>query len=377
MRWSAFALLMPMALCGAGCSSTIAAQRPLSDETLAEVNQAIEGRVARAELVEKQPRAVEVKEARVGRDTTVWLEQSGKGEALPRSVPTAALQRITVKQGDVGALEGLGIGFLAGAAAGFVVGAIFGATVSPNLFGGCPSVGCSLVFGGYAALVAGPPTAILFGLPIGGLTGHRTIIDFGAPESRANEKPGPATSAPGAVGSATPHYALADGHWFFGAGLSALGGAQGAGPGLSIETDYQMLQWGLRAEALWARNTTNTTNPIVTGVSVLGTGVFGSSPTGPYLGAGLGYLRQTGGSTDVGTSAPGDGVAAMAEAGILFFRDRSWGRAVWSLRLTVPLFAGSPPMPLCKTPPNCGPGPYYGGGTTAFVFGSVSLRILL
>ena len=371
------ALTLLMALFGAACSTTIAAQRPLSDARVAEVNQAIEGRVASAELVEKKPTAVEVKEAKVGRDTTVWLEQSGKSEPRQRSVPTAALRRITVKQGDLGALEGLEIGFLTGAAAGFLVGGIFGATVPVGMLGGCPSIVCSLIFGGLVALVAGPSAAVMFGLPIGALTGHRTIIDFGGPEYGASATPGPAVSTPSAIASARSHYALADGHWFFGAGVSALGGAQGGGPGFSLEANYQALQWGLRAEALGARNTTNATNPAVTGVSVLGTSVFGSSPTGPYLGAGLGYLRETGGSTDVGTSAPGEGVAAMGEAGILFFRDRSWGRAAWALRMTVPLFAGSPPVFLCKTPPKCGGGPFYGGGTTAFPFGSLSLRILL
>ena len=378
---SIFKSAMLLALAATGCATTIAAQSPLSTEAVALVNQAVEGRVVSVEFVEQheraatqRPRNIEVKAAEVGRDTTEWIEHSSNGEARRRSVPTAALRRITVRDGKVGALEGLGIGLLAGAVAGGIAGGIIGANSHVGEFG-CPGIGCSIYYGSIGALAIGAHAALLLGLPIGALAGHRTtiVLEPGAPRS----EPAVEAPKPGASSTARARYAEEDGHWFFGVGASELASPQGAGPGFSLEADYQALHWGVRGEALEAVQTTNSTNPKVTGASVLGTHVFGDSDTGPYLGAGLGYLRQTGGSTDTGTSAAGDGAAAMAEAGILFWRDRIWGRAVWALRLTVPLFSGRPPVLVCATPPNCGGGPYFGGGRTSFPFASLSLRVLL
>jgi hypothetical protein len=381
---------MLMALFGTGCATTIAAHSPLSTAAVAQVNQAIQGREVRAEFVEEHELAslkpglklIEVKEAKIGRDVTEWLEESGSGEARQRSLTTAALRRITVRERGRGALEGLGIGFLTGAILGGLAGAISAASMSPGNIGGCPSIGCSLAFGGVGALVAGASVALL-GSPIGALIGHRTTIDFDAPEPGApsvSAKPGAAVSGPpigepkpGASSIAPAWYADGDRHWFFGAGASFLGDSQGAGPGFSLEVEYQALHWGVRAEALRATQPTSSTNPTVTGASVLGTRMFGSSATGPYLGVGFGYLRETGGTTDGGPTAPGHGAAAMAEAGIFFWRGRTWGRASWALRLTVPLFSESLPVVVCTTPVNCS----IGGGRTSFAFGSLALRVQL
>src|SRR5947207_2888018 len=99
--------LMLVAVFGMGCATTIAARHPLSTAAVAEVNQAIERREASAELVEElQPlKRVEVKDAEIGRLTTEWIEKSDGGEARKRSLPTAALRRITVRERDVGGLE--------------------------------------------------------------------------------------------------------------------------------------------------------------------------------------------------------------------------------------------------------------------------------
>lgn len=97
--------------------------------------------------------------------------------------------------------------------------------------------------------------------------------------------------------------------------------------------------------------------------------MFGESETGPYLGAGLGYLIETGESQSPTPSAHGRGVAAAAETGVLFLRDRTQGRIALGLRLTVPLFAEGTPVPSSL---------YQAGPSSpSFPFLSLSLRFLL
>jgi hypothetical protein len=168
-----------------------------------------------------------------------------------------------------------------------------------------------------------------------------------------------------------------NGHWFLGAGGSLLVYQQdGGGPGFSLEAQYQALHWGMGVSAFQGTlghgscpGCPSYDDAKVTSALALGTRVFGDGGVGPYLGAGAGYLRETGGSP-VGPTTPGAGAAALAEAGVLLWRNRSWGRAALALRATVPLFAERPPVYTCPTCPRS-------GGSPSFTFGSLSLRIFL
>jgi hypothetical protein len=177
-----------------GCSTTIAAHRPLSDPALAEVNQSIEGRAARVVLgegpeqnadVRRARRSVmreaslDIKEVQVERDTTRWLELRPRAESewRPTEAPTASLKSITVQNRARGAGEAFLIGFVGGAVvSGFAAGVAAGGA-SPGEISGCPSFGCSLEFGAVVGL-AGGLVAGLLALPIGALIGHTTTIQF-------------------------------------------------------------------------------------------------------------------------------------------------------------------------------------------------------
>ncbi len=176
--------------------------------------------------------------------------------------------------------------------------------------------------------------------------------------------------------SAPPDFHLTpsdrDGHWFLGASATMVAENDGAGPGLSLDAEYQTLHWSIRASALGASLRQSYKTATVASASALGARVFGESSAAPYLGAGLGYLRETAEST-FGETEPGQGAAAVAEAGILFWRDRQWGRAALALRLTVPLFAETPVVYSCPTPQSCAGSI----GSPSFPFASLSFRILL
>lgn len=176
--------------------------------------------------------------------------------------------------------------------------------------------------------------------------------------------------------SASPDFHLtpADrgGHWFLGASAALVAKSDGGGPGLSLDAEYQTLHWSIRASALGASLRQDYRTATVASASLLGARIFGESATAPYLGAGVGYLRETAESQS-GQSGPGQGAAAVGEAGVLFWRDRQRGRAGLALRLTVPLFAETVPVYSCPTPQSCP----VSTRSPSFAFASLSFRLLL
>jgi hypothetical protein len=163
-----------------------------------------------------------------------------------------------------------------------------------------------------------------------------------------------------------------DSHWFLGASAALVAKSDGGGPGLSLDAEYQTLHWSIRASALGASLRQNFRTATVASASALGARIFGESATALYLGAGVGYLRETS-ESQFGQTGPGQGAAAVGEAGILFLRDRQWGRAAVALRLTVPLFAETVPIYSCPTPQSCSVSP----GSPSFAFASLFFRVLL
>jgi hypothetical protein len=73
-------------------------------------------------------------DVQVGPVTTRWLEQRPSGDWLPKSAPTAMLERIEVRDVGRGAWRGFGLGFIVGA----IPGALFGFFAS-----GLCSIDCS------------------------------------------------------------------------------------------------------------------------------------------------------------------------------------------------------------------------------------------
>ena len=162
------------AILSLGCSSTIAVRRPLSASTLAEVNDAIEDRSAEVTLASTL-RATQTKNLKVGRDETQWLEGGGE-ERRPKSVPTAALQRITVMAYWRGAAEGLGVGILTGPVVGGLLGGLIGSVSKSPFCEHCNDniAGPGAIIGAGVGLVLGA----LVGLNVGAAIGHTTTIDF-------------------------------------------------------------------------------------------------------------------------------------------------------------------------------------------------------
>ena len=158
-----------------GCSTTLVARRPLSEAALAEVNTAIAGRNARVMatgVAEAGP--LGRKDVKVTASTTEWLERPSAADPWrPRSVPTAALWMIAVRQPGRGALEGLGLGLLAGAVVGAIVGGAGSRGEIPGPVGGGIGVG------------VGAFTGLLIGAVLGGGIGHRKTVEFESPEVAA------------------------------------------------------------------------------------------------------------------------------------------------------------------------------------------------
>src|SRR5439155_5560923 len=67
--------------------------------------------------------------------------------------------------------------------------------------------------------------------------------------------------------------------------------------------------------------------------------IFGSGNVAPYIGVGAGRMRMTLQTPyDMGTQVTASGVALLAEAGVLLFREQRFGRIAFALRLIEPLF---------------------------------------
>src|SRR5258708_7293371 len=125
LKTAAGALSGMLVTFGTGCANTVAAHRPLSEENLASVNDSLGGREARVTLAGVPPaEPLPAKDVEGGRHTTQWLPlPRGPQASQPRTVPTAALQRISIKRRDLGALVGLAVGANGGAAVGGIVAA--------------------------------------------------------------------------------------------------------------------------------------------------------------------------------------------------------------------------------------------------------------
>jgi hypothetical protein len=186
LKTAAGALAGMLVTFGIGCANTVAAHRPLSEENLAQVNDSLGGREARVTLAGVPPaEPLPARDVKVGRDTTQWLElQQGTQAPRPRTVPTAALQRISIKRRDLGALVGLGIG----ANAGSVVGAIVAAVLAQP---SCGAGACS----GFAYVLVGDLIGLLagggLGAMVGAQIGHTTTVEFDAPSAPTHPPSGP------------------------------------------------------------------------------------------------------------------------------------------------------------------------------------------
>jgi hypothetical protein len=202
------ALVGVLTLITTGCASTLVATRPLSEHMLARMNETIHDRRAivvlaqepESRTVRKQAvqvaardsketgqsvpgqrsqairddlaaRSLEATEVKVGHEMTSWMEVlPSAGEARARSVPTAALQQITVRSRGRGAAEGLGLGLLVGLSAGAATGALLG--------GHSNCLGCGAATGAFVLGVAGGVVGMSVGLAVGAVVGHRTSVDF-------------------------------------------------------------------------------------------------------------------------------------------------------------------------------------------------------
>jgi hypothetical protein len=157
-----------------GCSSTTVVSRPLSTSALAEMNDAIEGQSATVVLKGKGEGEVDISrvdEVKVGVAATQLLERTPGGEARSRSVPTAALQQISVVYRGRGAAEGAGLGVLAGGAVGGIVASLIVANTSgyggAGIIQGLEAVG---------AVAGGIVLGLVTGVVVGMSAGHRKTI---------------------------------------------------------------------------------------------------------------------------------------------------------------------------------------------------------
>jgi hypothetical protein len=176
LKTAAGALAGMLVTFGTGCANTVAAHRPLSEENLAEVNDSLGGREARVTLAGVPPaEPLPAKDVKVGRDTTQWLElQRGTEASRLRTVPTAALQRISIKRRDLGALVGGAVGANVGSAVGAIVAA---ALAQPSCgVGACGGFGY-VVVGDLIGLLAGAGVGAMLGAGIG----HTTTVEFDPP----------------------------------------------------------------------------------------------------------------------------------------------------------------------------------------------------
>ncbi len=182
LKTAAGALSGMLVTFGTGCANTVAAHRPLSEENLASVNDSLGGREARVTLAGVPPaEPLPAKDVEVGRDTTQWLElQRGTEASQPRTVPTAALQRISIKRRDLGALVGLAVGANVGSAVGVIVAAAL-APQNCGIGGSCSGFAYLLV-GDLIGLLAGAGVGAMLGAGIG----HTTSVEFDPPSKVAS-----------------------------------------------------------------------------------------------------------------------------------------------------------------------------------------------
>jgi hypothetical protein len=132
-------------------------------------------------------KSLEVRDVRVGRDTMQWLgTDPGASDARWRSIPTAAVKRVSIVSRQRGFLDGFGVGFLAGGA----LGGLFGLQWAEVASQGTRRGGAADFLRG--SVLVGLPTGLLLGL-VGAAIGHRTIIEF---DDSALAAPSPAARTP-------------------------------------------------------------------------------------------------------------------------------------------------------------------------------------
>ena len=150
------------------CGSTLSAHRPLGDDVVAQLNEAIGNRRATVEL-EKQP-PLAVKDVRFGRDRTLWLQLHPPDDWRESAVPTEVLRSVSFRRSTaVSLLAGGGIGLAAGAAAGLAIGA-----AAAN-----PQADSQKIEYSVAGLFIGALSGLAVGLATGAAVGERATIQFG------------------------------------------------------------------------------------------------------------------------------------------------------------------------------------------------------
>jgi hypothetical protein len=124
-------------------------------------------------------RSVECTAMTVGLDTTYWVER----DRGARTVPTAALKKVTVVNRGVGALEGAGVGLVIGG----TLGGFLNLSLSQLASQGNRPGGAGEFLAGFAVL--GALTAVVLGLPVGAAVGHRTHVEFEDSEPATMARP--------------------------------------------------------------------------------------------------------------------------------------------------------------------------------------------
>jgi hypothetical protein len=158
-----------------GCASTIAGTRPLSENSLAAINDAVEGRSGTVTLGAANERVEFAGDMTVGRETTAWSQE--EPARVRKSVPTEALHSIEVTHRGRGAAEGLGAGILIGAVGGAILG---GASDGKWCLEGTSCGAFPLAVGAAGGAIAGA----LVGVVVGTVIGHRVTVAFDVPPPR-------------------------------------------------------------------------------------------------------------------------------------------------------------------------------------------------
>jgi hypothetical protein len=168
-RTSTTAIALLCAASWLGCSSTMARRQPLSHATIAELNDELQGHEATVVASDRGKQEHLSGEYVVVEPEVTHLLERPLGDVQPRSrtVPTAALQQITVIKRGPAVAGGLALGFVLGVAGGAALGALAGQSSSSG-----SAVGA--LGGGLLGLFLGPPIGALIGVSVG----YRTTFEL-------------------------------------------------------------------------------------------------------------------------------------------------------------------------------------------------------
>jgi hypothetical protein len=166
-------------LCAAtwlGCSSTMPRRQPLSLATILELNEELQGHEATVVAADRgKEERLTGEYVVVEHKTTHLLEQPPDGaQPRSRSLPTAAVQRITIVKRGQGALQGLGLGATIGLVGGAMLGALAASGQSSSSSSGISPTGVGAVAGGFLGALLGLP----IGASVGAGLGQRTTFEF-------------------------------------------------------------------------------------------------------------------------------------------------------------------------------------------------------